>query len=121
MFSNCSSLTSLNLSNFKINSVTNLKNIFTSLPKLTSLDLSNFNNNITDMSYIFSSCTKLTSLDIKTFETSTCKDFTNMITNGFYTKSVSHLTDYFNKGKYCNLFKNNSKSKSKSKGKLIKN
>ena len=49
------------------------------------------------------------------------KDFTNMITNGFYTKSVSHLTDYFNKGKYCNLFKNNSKSKSKSKGKLIKN
>jgi hypothetical protein len=44
-----------------------------------------------------------------------------MITNGFYTKSVSHLTDYFNKGKYCNLFKNNSKSKSKSKGKLIKN
>ena len=33
------------------------------------------------MQYMFASCTKLTSLDIRTFETSTCKNFTNMFEN----------------------------------------
>ena len=54
MFSNCSSLTSLNLSNFNTNNVTNMSGMFYNCSSLTSLNLSNFNtNNVTNMSYMF--------------------------------------------------------------------
>jgi len=54
MFSGCSSLTSLNLSNFNTNNVTNMSYMFFNCSSLTSLDLSNFNtNNATIMSDMF--------------------------------------------------------------------
>ena len=54
MFSSCSSLKSLNLSNFKTNNANNMSYIFSYCSSLTSLDLSNFNsNNVTNMSDIF--------------------------------------------------------------------
>ena len=50
MFFKCSSLTSLNLSNFNTNNVTNMSYMFNKCSKLTSLNLSNFNtNNVTNM------------------------------------------------------------------------
>ena len=59
MFSKCSSLTSLNLSNFKTNKVTNMSYMFSKCSSLTILNLSNFNtNNITDMSEMFSGINK---------------------------------------------------------------
>ena len=67
MFNNCFSLSSLNLSNFKINNVTFMKNIFTYLDNLTSLDLSNFNNKIRDMNGMFYNCSSLTSLNLSNF------------------------------------------------------
>ena len=45
MFCNCSSLTSLNLSNFKTNNITNMSKIFYFCSSLTSLNLSNFKIN----------------------------------------------------------------------------
>ncbi len=54
IFSYCFSLTSLNLSNFNINNVTDMSCMFAACPSLTSLNLSNFNiNNVTDMSGMF--------------------------------------------------------------------
>ena len=44
MFANCSSLTSVNLSNFTTTSVTNMNKMFLNCAKITSLDLSTFNN-----------------------------------------------------------------------------
>ena len=65
MFSYCSSLTSINLSNFNTNNVTNMGSMFSSCSSLTSINLSNFNtNNVTNMSYMFYSCKYLTYLDI---------------------------------------------------------
>ena len=59
MFYNCSSLTSLNLSNFNTNNVTNMGYMFFNCSSLTSLNLSNFNtNNVTDMSAMFSGINK---------------------------------------------------------------
>ena len=50
MFNKCSSLTSLNLSNFNTNNVTNMDSMFNKCSSLTSLNLSNFNtNNVTNM------------------------------------------------------------------------
>ena len=66
MFSGCSSLTSLNLSNFNTNNVNNMSHMFSNCSSLTSLNLSNFNtNNVTDMRSMFYNCSSLTSLDTK--------------------------------------------------------
>ena len=54
MFSNCSSLTSLNLSNFNTNNVNDMNSMFSFCSSLISFNLSNFNtNNVNDMNSIF--------------------------------------------------------------------
>ena len=54
MFSYCSSLTNINLSNFNTNNVTDMSCMFDGCSSLTNINLSNFNiNNVTDMSYMF--------------------------------------------------------------------
>ena len=55
LFYDCSSLTSLNLSNFNTNNVNDMRYMFSYCSSLTSLNLSNFNtNNVTNMEDIFS-------------------------------------------------------------------
>ena len=57
MFSGCSSLKELNLSNFNTNNVTDMYTMFYNCSSLKKLNLSNFNtNNVTDMGYMFSKC-----------------------------------------------------------------
>lgn len=54
MFSNCLSLTSLDLSNFKTQNVTDMTNMFIACNKLTSLNVSNFDTrNVTNMANMF--------------------------------------------------------------------
>ena len=63
MFFGCKALTSLDLSNFNTENVTNMSSMFKGCEALTSLDLSNFNTpNVTDMSRLFSDCTSLTTI-----------------------------------------------------------
>ena len=76
MFSGCSALTTLNLSNFDTQSVTNMTGMFSDCRALTTLDVSNFNTqNVTDMSFMFFNCSAITTLDVSKFET---KNVTNM-------------------------------------------
>ena len=50
MFSYCSSLTKINLSNFTTINVTNIGSMFRGCSSLTNLDLSNFNaDNVTNL------------------------------------------------------------------------
>ena len=66
MFSKCSSLNSLNLSNFNTNNVKYMSEMFSNCSSLTSLNLSNFNtNNVKNMSGMFYNCSSLTSLNTK--------------------------------------------------------
>ena len=59
MFDNCSSLTSLDLSNFNTNYVTNMSYMFYNCSSLTSLNLSNFNtNNVKSLFLMFSGMNK---------------------------------------------------------------
>ena len=54
MFSNCTGLTSLDLSNFNTSKVTDMGAMFRNCTRLTSLDLSSFNTSkVTDMRYMF--------------------------------------------------------------------
>ena len=76
MFSNCSSLTSLDVSKFNTANVTNMSYMFYNCEALTSLDVTHFNTaNVTNMSYMFYNCKALTSLDVTHFNTA---NVTNM-------------------------------------------
>ena len=76
MFSGCSSLTSLDVSNFKTENVTNMNQMFYGCSGLTSLDVSKFNTaKVTIMYGMFWGCSGLTSLDVSKFTTA---NVTNM-------------------------------------------
>ena len=79
MFSGCSALTTLNLSNFDTQSVTNMTGMFSDCRALTTLDVSNFNTqNVTDMSFMFFNCSAITTLDIAKFDTKNVTDMSLM-------------------------------------------
>ena len=79
MFSGCSALTTLNLSNFDTQSVTNMTGMFSDCRALTTLDVSNFNTqNVTDMSFMFFNCSAITTLEIAKFDTKNVTDMSWM-------------------------------------------
>ena len=68
MFQNCSSLTSLDLSNWDVSRVSTMSGMFQGCSKLTSLDVSNWNvSSVTNMRSMFQGCSSLTNLPISTF------------------------------------------------------
>ena len=72
MFSNCSNLTSLNLSNFDTSNVTNMGYMFQGSASLTTLDLSNFNtSNVSNMDRMFGYCGNLTTVKVINCDEST--------------------------------------------------
>ena len=74
MFLNCSSLMSLDVSNFNTSKVITMSQMFSGCEKLTSLNLSNFDTSIVStMSWLFRDCRSLTNLDFRnaTFTTVT--------------------------------------------------
>lgn len=78
MFLGCSSLTSLDLSNFNTANVTNMSGMFSGCSSLTSLDLSSFNTeNVTNMSEMFCNNPSLTTITV-----SNLWDVSN-VTNGY--------------------------------------
>ncbi len=63
MFYGCSGLTSLDLSGFKTDKVTDMSYMFSGCSGLTTLDLSGFKTDkVTSMSYMFSRCSGLTTI-----------------------------------------------------------
>ena len=95
MFSNCSKLTSLDVTNFNTVNVKNMMRMFAGCNALTSLDVTNFNSeNVTNMNKMFSSCSKLTSLDVSNFNT---KKVTNM---SFMFSYCSTLTTIYVNDKF---------------------
>ena len=82
MFENCLSLTSLDLSNFNTSLVTEMNCMFWNCLSLTSLNLSNFNTSLViDMNCMFFNCSSITSLNLSSFETSLVTVMTGMFCN----------------------------------------
>ena len=77
MFSGCSSLNNLDISNFNTTEVTNMAYMFHNCSSLTDLDLQNFNTEkVTNMNSMFRECSSLTELNFgDNFDT---KNVTNM-------------------------------------------
>lgn len=72
MFHNCSSLKALDVSNFDTSQSGSFGNMFAECSSLTSLDVSNFDTrSINSLRYMFYNCSSLTSLDLSKFDTST--------------------------------------------------
>ena len=94
MFDGCSSLTSLDLSNFNTGMVTNMNLMFNGCSGLTILDLSSFNTeNVTTMVYMFGLCSALTNLNISSFNTANVKNMSYMFyrCSGLSTLDLSHF------------------------------
>ena len=71
MFSDCESLTALDLSNFDTAKVMNMREMFFGCESLRMLNLSSFNTaKVTKMNEMFSFCQSLTALDLSNFKTS---------------------------------------------------
>ena len=66
MFSECSSLINLDLSNFNTKNVNNMSGMFSRCSSLTNINLSSFNtNNVKDMSFMFDGCSSLKEFNLK--------------------------------------------------------
>ena len=106
VFSNCRSLTSLDVSGFNTSNVTNMNSMFIFCSSLTSLDVSHFNtSNVTDMYQLFSNCHSLTSLDLSGWNTENvttleymfafCRSLTSLDLSHFDTSSVTGMGGMF--------------------------
>lgn len=106
MFINCSSLNSIDLSNFDTSAVKNMNNMFYGCSSLTTLDLSNFDtSSVTMMEQMFTACSSLTSLDLSGFNTSAvpsmaymffrCKSLANLDLSSFDTSAVTNMNNMF--------------------------
>ena len=88
MFVGCSSLTSLDLSNFNTANVTNMRGMFYNCESLTSLDVSKFNTaNVTNMDMMFSYCYNLKTISVSNlWDTSNVSSGSNMFASCYNLK-----------------------------------
>ena len=111
MFYDCSDITEINLSQFKIPLVKSLRDMFSYCSSLVLIDLSNFDtSSINSMEGTFSWCYALTSLDLSSFNTSSvnimrgmfyqCSSLTSLNVSNFDT---SHVDDMFYMFALCPL------------------
>ena len=95
MFRGCSSLKSLDLSNFNTPNVERMGYMLSDCSSLESLDLSNFNTpNVIEMDYMFSGCSSLKSLDLSNFNTTKVENMENVFANCSSLQFVN-LSDYY--------------------------
>jgi len=116
MFNNCTSLTTLDLSNFDTSKVTNMSYMFYYCTSLTTLDVSNFDTSkVTDMDAMFDDCSSLTTLDLSNFDTSNvtnmgymfynCSSLTTLDLSNFdFTKVTSYNNMFYNVPSSCLIY-----------------
>ena len=79
MFTNCTGLQTLDVSNFDTSQVTDMSSMFDACSGLQTLDVSNFDTSqVTNMRGMFFLCTGLQTLDVSNFDTSQVTDMNNM-------------------------------------------
>ena len=113
MFSNFSSIISLDLSTFDTSNVTNMGAMFDGCSSLTTLDLSYFDtSNVDDMQFLFSGCKSLKVVNFSNWENPClltikgmfygCSSLESMNFSGFNTSNVRDMSMLF---QYCKNLK----------------
>jgi surface protein len=108
VFYGCSSLTSLDVSNFNTEKVTTMNSMFNGCMFLESLDLSNFDtSSVLDMGSMFSGCNRITEINLSSFNTENVNNMHNMFNNclllselslgNFNTAAVNDMSSMFKK------------------------
>ena len=111
IFSNCSSLTTIDLSSFNTKKITafggsSSGSMFSDCSSLTTLDLSSFDTSkVTNMNGMFNNCSSLTNLDLSNFNTSNvtqmfsmfqqCSSLTSLNLSSFNTFQVTDMSYMF--------------------------
>ena len=89
MFSLCSSLIKIDMSNFYTQNVTDMSGMFFRCRALTNLEISNLNTeNVMNMSYMFSECYSLKNINLSNFNT---KNVINMCHMFSWCLSLSYI------------------------------
>ena len=106
MFASCSSLSSINVSNFNTSKVTNMNGMFQYCSGLYNLHVNNFNTeNVTNMSDMFFYCSNLQQLDVTNFNTAKvtkmgdmfdqCTNLSRLDLSSFNTANVTNMDGMF--------------------------
>ena len=93
MFSGASGLTTLDISRWNTNNVTDMSSMFYGTTSLTTLDVSKWNTSkVTNMSFMFRGANGLTTLDVSKWNTSKVTDMPSMFSgaSGLTTLDTSH-------------------------------
>ena len=107
IFKGCTSLTSLDLSDFDTSNVTNMGAMFKGNTALSSINLSSFDtSSATHIGSMFANCTSLTNIDLSNFNTSNVTRLDSMFSGdsslqiltlcNFDTSSVTNMNNMFN-------------------------
>lgn len=106
MFSGCSSLAALDVTNFNTKNVTNMSFMFCECKKLKALDLKSFKTqNVTDFSHMFETCSSLNQIDVRNFVTKNVEDMSYMFAGCSKVQSIDLSTfDMTNVYDSANLF-----------------
>ena len=96
LFKNLSNLTTVNnAKNFDVSNSERMWEFFSGCSSLTSLDVSGWNTEkVTDMSYLFNGCSSLTELEVEEWDTANCKKMDYMFSGctGLTTIDISKWT-----------------------------
>ena len=93
MFSRKPYLTTLDLSNFDTSKVTNMSEMFSHMPNLTTLNLSSFDTSkVTNMNSMFYGMLKITTLNLSNFDTSQVTDMGGMFS--FMNLTTLNLSNF---------------------------
>ena len=114
MFSGCSFLTSIDLSNFITDDVNYMRGLFLECSSLININLSNLNTlDNYDMGFMFSDCDSLNNIDLSGINTqnvifmenlfNNCKSLRNLNLSNFNTKNVKYMNYMFSS---CLLLEN---------------
>ncbi len=106
MFTNCTSLTGVDLSKFDTTNVINMQAMFSSCRSLVDVDVSKFNTaNVTSMQAMFLDCNSLKAVDVSNFNTSKvtsmrgmfslCRSLTSLDVSNFDTSKVTDMYSMF--------------------------
>ena len=89
IFTGCSDVTEIDLSNFDSSRVTNMFSMFSCCTSLVSINFTNFiTSQVEQMDYMFFECSSLISLNLSSFDTSKVTDMNSMFS---YCSSLSSL------------------------------
>ena len=107
MFSDCSNLISIDLSNFNTSNVTIMSGMFAWCTNLTSINLSNFDTSkVIETTNMFDGCSNLTELDLSNFDTSNVQDMYSMFYYCSNLTTIKGIIDMKSCTDYSLMFEN---------------